>query len=206
MCIRDRIRSSATPAQARERLLERAWPADEIRPYLELVEAADATDSDVDHLAEAEVRAILERRLHRLTALGRDEIGEELKELATRIADLLEILSSRARLIAVLRDELIAVRDQFATPRRSEIVQADDVDDEDLIAREEMVVTVTLSGWIKRVGLMSYRAQKRGGKGRQGMATKEEDSITELFVASTHTPVLFFSSAGKVYRLSLIHI
>jgi DNA gyrase subunit A len=203
------IRGSSTPAEAREALMARAWPVAEIAPYLKLVDDAELEQEGEDltagsyRLSELQVRAILDLRLHRLTALGRDEIGEELKELAATIADLLDILSSRARLVEVLRGELIEVRDQFATPRRSEIVQADDVDDEDLIAREDMVVTVTHSGWIKRVSLDSYRAQKRGGKGRQGMATKEEDVITELFVAMTHAPVLFFSTFGKVYRMKV---
>jgi DNA gyrase subunit A len=203
------IRGSASPAHAREALMARDWPVSEIAPYLKLVDDAELEMDGEDltaatyRLSDAQVRAILDLRLHRLTALGRDEIGDELKELAATIADLLDILSSRARLEQVMRDELIAVRDQFATPRRSEVVQADDVDDEDLIAREDMVVTVTHSGWIKRVSLDSYRAQKRGGKGRQGMATKEEDVITELFVAMTHAPVLFFSSLGKVYRMKV---
>ncbi|MGL6042316.1 MAG: DNA gyrase subunit A [Sandaracinobacteroides sp.] len=203
------IRGSNTPAEAREALTARAWPVSEIAPYLKLVDDAELELDGEDlkagtyRLSELQVRAILDLRLHRLTALGRDEIGGELKELADTIADLLDILSSRARLEQVMRGELGAVRDQFATPRRSEIVQADDVDDEDLIAREDMVVTVTHSGWIKRVSLDSYRAQKRGGKGRQGMATKEEDVITELFVAMTHAPVLFFSSLGKVYRMKV---
>ncbi len=203
------IRGAATPAEAREALMARDWPVADIAPYLKLVDDADlelegeALSAATYRLSDAQVRAILDLRLHRLTALGRDEIGNELKALAETIADLLAILSSRSRLVEVLRQELIEVRDQFATPRRSEIVTADDVEDEDLIAREDMVVTVTLSGWIKRVPLLAYRAQKRGGKGRQGMATKEEDTVTELFVASTHAPVLFFSSAGKVYRLKV---
>ena len=208
------IRGSASPADAREALMARSWPVSEIAPYLKLVDDAELEMEGEDlsvtesgggtyRLSELQVRAILDLRLHRLTALGRDEIGGELKELADTIADLLDILSSRARLEQVMRDELTAVRDQFATPRRSEILQADDVEDEDLIAREDMVVTVTHSGWIKRVGLDSYRAQKRGGKGRQGMATKEEDVITDLFVAMTHAPVLFFSTLGKVYRMKV---
>jgi len=203
------IRQSSTPAEAREALLARVWPVAEIAQYLKLVDDADLELEGEDlsagtyQLSEAQVRAILELRLHRLTALGRDEIGEELKTLAETIAELLAILGSRARLEEVMRAELLAVREQFANPRRSEIVQADDVEDEDLIAREDMVVTVTHSGWIKRVSLDSYRAQKRGGKGRQGMATKEEDVITDLFVALTHAPVLFFSTFGKVYRLKV---
>jgi DNA gyrase subunit A len=203
------IRGSASPADAREALMARDWPAAQVAPYLKLVDDAELELEGEDlgsgsyRLSELQVRAILDLRLHRLTALGRDEIGDELKELAATIADLLDILSSRARLVEVMRGELVAVREQFATPRRSDIVQADDVEDEDLIAREDMVVTVTHSGWIKRVSLDSYRAQKRGGKGRQGMATKEEDVITELFVAMTHAPVLFFSTLGKVYRMKV---
>ncbi len=203
------IRGSASPADAREALMARNWPVSEIAPYLKLVDDAELEmegedlSAGVYRLSELQVRAILDLRLHRLTALGRDEIGAELKDLADTIADLLDILSSRARLEQVMRDDLTAVRDQFASPRRSEIVQADDVDDEDLIAREDMVVTVTHSGWIKRVSLDSYRAQKRGGRGRQGMATKEEDVITDLFVAMTHAPVLFFSTLGKVYRMKV---
>jgi DNA gyrase subunit A len=203
------IRGAASPADAREALLARDWPAAEIAPYLKLVDDAELElegetfGGGSYRLSDAQVRAILDLRLHRLTALGREEIGAELKELAATITDLLDILGSRARLVEVLRGELIEVRAAFATPRRSEIVLADDVEDEDLIAREDMVVTVTHSGWIKRVGLDSYRAQKRGGKGRSGMATKEEDVVTELFVALTHAPVLFFSSLGKVYRMKV---
>jgi DNA gyrase subunit A len=196
------IRSSATPAAAREALLAREWDAVDIRSYLELVEAdASAGDALTIRLSEAQVRAILELRLAKLTALGREEIGGELKELAAIIAALLEILGDRLKLYAVMREELRQVTDQFQMKRRSEITASgDDIDDEDLIDREDMVVTVTMDGWIKRVPLSDYRAQKRGGKGRSGMATKDEDVITTLFVTSTHNPVLFFSSAGKVYR------
>ncbi len=203
------IRASATPADARAALLVRDWPVAGIAPYLRLVDAAEQERESAEltggtyRLSDTQVRAILDLRLHRLTALGRDEIGSELEALAARISDLLEILGSRARLVEVIRSELREVRASFATPRLSEIVEADDVDDEDLIAREDMVVTVTATGWIKRTSLMVYRAQKRGGKGRTGMATKEEDVVTEMFVASTHAPVLFFSSAGKVYRLKV---
>ncbi len=196
------IRRAATPAEAREALLARTWDAVDIRAYLELVEAdASASDAATIRLSEAQVRAILELRLAKLTALGREEIGDELKTLAAAIAALLEILGDRVKLYAVMRDELRQITDQFQMKRRSEItVSGDDIDDEDLIDREDMVVTVTMDGWIKRVPLSDYRAQKRGGKGRSGMSTKEEDAITTLFVTSTHNPVLFFSSAGKVYR------
>ncbi|AOH84910.1 DNA gyrase subunit A [Sphingomonas panacis] len=199
------IRGSASPAEARARLLAREWPIEEIAPYLKLVEAFDVeATGDSYRLSEIQVRAILDLRLHRLTALGRDEIGDELKGLADSIAELLEILGNRARLYEVMREELIAVRAEFATPRRTEIAAAaDGIDDEDLIEREDMVVTVTMQGYIKRTTLDTFRAQARGGKGRAGMATKDEDVVTNLFVTSTHTPVLFFSTAGKVYRLKV---
>ena len=199
------IRGSASPADARAALLARAWPIVEIAPYLKLVEAVDGESTgDTYHLSEVQVRAILDLRLHRLTALGRDEIGNELEGLAASIAELLDILANRAKLYEVLRQELVDVRAMFATPRRTEIANAaDGIDDEDLIEREDMVVTVTLGGYIKRTSLDTFRAQAKGGKGRAGMATKDEDAITELFVTSTHTPVLFFSTAGKVYRMKV---
>jgi DNA gyrase subunit A len=199
------IRGSSSPAEARNALLMREWPVEQIAPYIRLVEAVEhKQEGGVYRLSDLQVRAILDLRLHRLTALGRDEIGDELKTLAATIADLLEILANRVKLFEVMRAELIAVRDEFATPRRSEIAAAaDGIDDEDLIEREDMVVTVTMQGYIKRTSLDSFRAQARGGKGRSGMATKDEDLVTELFVTSTHTPVLFFSSAGKVYRMKV---
>ncbi len=196
------IRGSASPADARDALLARDWDASEVRPYLELVEAGEYSDTAATiRLTDAQVRAILELRLSKLTALGREEIGDELKELAGVITGLLEILGNRAKLYAVLRAEIEAVSDQFSTKRRTELVAGgDDLEDEDLIEREDMVVTVTMTGWIKRVALAEYRAQRRGGKGRSGMSTKDEDVVTNMFVTSTHNPVLFFSSAGKVYR------
>ncbi len=199
------IRGSPSPAAAREALLARDWPIADIAPYIRLVEAVEAeVTGDHYRLTEIQVRAILDLRLHRLTALGRDEIGDELKGLAGSIGELLAILADRARLYAVMRGELVAVREQFATPRRTEIAAAaDGIEDEDLIEREDMVVTVTIGGYIKRTSLDMFRAQKRGGKGRAGMATKDEDGIAELFVTSTHTPVLFFSTAGKVYRMKV---
>jgi DNA gyrase subunit A len=199
------IRGSSSPAAAREALLARDWPIAEIAPYIRLVEAVDTEVSgDTYRLSDTQVRAILDLRLHRLTALGRDEIGDELKELADSIAELLEILGNRAKLYAVLRGELVLIRDTYATPRKTEIAAAaDGIDDEDLIEREDMVVTVTVQGYIKRTPLDAFRAQARGGKGRAGMATKDEDAITELFVTSTHTPVLFFSTLGRVYRMKV---
>ena len=199
------IRSSSSPTAAREALLTREWPIAEIAQYIRLVEAVETeVTGDVYRLSDVQVRAILDLRLHRLTALGRDEIGDELKELADSIAELLEILANRAKLYEVLRGELVAVRDLYATPRRTEIAAAaDGIEDEDLIEREDMVVTVTVQGYIKRTSLDTFRAQARGGKGRAGMATKDEDVVTELFVTSTHTPVLFFSTLGRVYRMKV---
>jgi len=201
------IRGSANPALARETLLAREWPIGEIAPYIRLVEAIEddaMTGAASYRLSEIQVRAILDLRLHRLTALGRDEIGGELETLAQAIAEYLAILGDRQKLYAVMREELLAVRTQFATPRRSEITAAaDGIEDEDLIEREDMVVTITLDGYIKRTPLSTFRAQNRGGKGRSGMATKDEDAVGTMFVASTHTPVLFFSTAGKVYRLKV---
>jgi DNA gyrase subunit A len=199
------IRGSSSPAEAREKLSSRDWPIAEIASYIALVEAVETEiEGDTYRLSDLQVRAILDLRLHRLTALGRDEIGKELEILAGSIGELLEILRNRVRLYDVMKAELIAVRDEFATPRRSQIVPAgDSIDDEDLIEREEMVVTVTLDGYIKRTTLDTFRAQKRGGKGRAGMSTKDEDVVTEMFVTSTHTPVLFFSTHGKVYRMKV---
>ena len=199
------IRGSASPADARAKLIAREWPVAEIAGYLRLVEAVDSEAvGDTYRLSETQIRAILDLRLHRLTALGRDEIGSELETLAASIAELLAILADRAKLYEVMRGELKAVRHEFATPRRSEIAAAaDGIDDEDLIEREDMVVTVTVQGYLKRTTLDSFRAQARGGKGRSGMTTKEEDVVTELFVTSTHTPVLFFSTTGKVYRMKV---
>ncbi len=199
------IRSSANPAIARASLAAREWPVAEILPYIRLVEAVEAeVEGDTYKLSDLQVRAILELRLHRLTALGRDEIGDELKTLAESITELLAILGDRVKLYAVMREELVEVRQMFATPRKTEIAAAaDGIEDEDLIEREEMVVTVTMQGYIKRTTLDTFRAQKRGGKGRAGMATKDEDIVTELFVTSTHTPVLFFSTHGKVYRMKV---
>ena len=199
------IRASASPTEARASLLARQWPVAEIAPYIALVEAVEPEiGGDSYTLSETQVRSILDLRLHRLTALGRDEIAGELKELASSIEELLAILRNRARLYEVMREEFDAVEALATSPRRTQIAQSlDDIDDEDLIERQDMVVTVTMGGYIKRTPLDTFRAQRRGGKGRSGMATKEEDAVTELFVTSTHTPVLFFSTAGKVYRMKV---
>ncbi|MBO9670760.1 MAG: DNA gyrase subunit A [Sphingobium sp.] len=199
------IRASASPVAAREALLAREWPIADVAPYLRIVDASEAaSSSDIYRLSEVQVRAILDLRLHRLTALGRDEVGSELQGLANAIEGYLAILGSRARLFEVMREEFDAIEAEFATPRRSTIAPAaDGIEDEDLIEREDMVVTVTMQGYIKRTTLDTFRAQNRGGKGRAGMATKEEDVVTEMFVTSTHNPVLFFSTHGKVYRLKV---
>ena len=197
------IRASKDANEAREALMTRDWPAQDVAALLLLIDdprhklAADGTY----RLSDVQARAILDLRLQRLTALGRDEIKDELDKLAAEIADYLDILRSRARIQAIVKDELAQVKKDFATPRRTQIVeQVDEVEDEDLIQREDMVVTVSHLGYVKRVPLSTYRAQRRGGKGRAGMQTRDEDFVTRLFVASTHTPVLFFSSHGRVYK------
>ena len=201
------IRGAPNPVAARSALLTREWPIGEIAPYIRLVEAIEPDaeqEGGTYRLSETQVKAILDLRLHRLTALGRDEIGDELKELATAIEEYLAILADRKKLYAVMTEELVQVKALYATPRVSQIAPAwDGIDDEDLIERDEMVVTVTLDGYIKRTPLSTFRAQARGGKGRAGMATKDEDAVATMFVTSTHTPVLFFSTAGKVYRLKV---
>ncbi|MEC9245130.1 MAG: DNA gyrase subunit A [Pseudomonadota bacterium] len=197
------IRHAPDPQTAREQLMERRWPAEDVEALILLIDDPRhrINDDGTYNLSEEQARAILELRLQRLTALGRDEIADELNQIGAEISDYLEILSSRARIQQIVKDELIAVRDEFGTPRRSEITEGGaDLDDEDLIQREEMVVTVTRKGYIKRVPLSIYRAQARGGKGRSGMSTKDEDFVTRLFVANTHTPILFFSSRGIVYK------
>jgi len=200
------IRGASSPTVAREALAARCWDAAEIMPYLELIGEVGYLNEDGSfQLSEIQVKAILDLRLHRLTALGRDEIGGELDELAQKIREYLEILQSRDRLYEVLRGELDAVRAEFGDDRRTEIDYAamGGFDDEDLITREEMVVTVTHTGYIKRVPLSTYRAQNRGGKGRAGMQTKDEDFLSTVFVADTHTPVLFFSDLGQVYKIKV---
>jgi DNA gyrase subunit A len=200
------IRAAPDPQTAREGLMARDWPARDVAPLIALI--ADPRHmiarDDTYRLSEEQARAILDLRLQRLTALGRDEIAGELEKLAAEIRDYLAILASRARILGIVRDELSAVAEEFATPRRSEIVEAEaDFEDEDLIQREDMVVTVTHAGYIKRVPLTTYRAQRRGGRGRAGMATREADFVTRLFVANTHTSVLFFSSRGMVYKMKV---
>jgi len=197
------IRSAPDPQSARDALMGRDWPAYDMAPLVALIDDPrhPVSDAGIVRLSETQARAILDLRLQRLTALGRDEIAEELNALAVEIADYLEILRSRIRIMEIVGNELATIKAAHATPRRTIIVDYDsDVDDEDLIAREEMVVTVSHAGYIKRVPLSTYRAQRRGGKGRSGMATRDEDFVARLFVASTHAPVLFFSSRGRVYK------
>ncbi len=200
------IREAPDPATAKERLMSRDWAAKDLAPLVKLV--ADPRhmmiEGDRLRLSEEQAKAILDLRLQRLTALGRDEIGDELKALADKIADYLDILRHRDRVLTIIKDELAAVKDEFATPRKTEIVEMDgEMEDEDLIAREDMVVTVTHSGYVKRTPLSTYRAQKRGGKGRAGMKFKNEDFVAQLFVGHTHTPLLFFTSTGMCYNLKL---
>ncbi|HPG88677.1 MAG TPA: DNA gyrase C-terminal beta-propeller domain-containing protein, partial [Hyphomicrobium sp.] len=200
------IRTSASPADAKEQLMARDWPAKDMAPLIELIadprHKLSATGSY--RLSEEQAKAILELRLARLTALGRDEIADELNKIAGEIKEYLAILASRARVVEIVKGELTAIKAEFATPRKTEIMEFDgEVEDEDLIQREDCVVTVSHKGYIKRVPLAAYRAQRRGGKGRSGMSTRDEDFVTQLFVTSTHTPVLFFSSRGMCYRMKV---
>ena len=200
------IRNAPDPGAAREQLMTRRWPAADVESLIRLIDDPrhEMNEDGTYNLSEEQARAILDLRLQRLTALGRDEISEELNELAEEIKGYLEILASRERVMEIIRNELLDIKTAYATPRRTEIVDSDaDMEDEDLIAREDMVVTVSHEGYIKRVQLSQYRAQNRGGKGRSGMATKEEDFVTRLFIASTHAPVLFFSSRGIAYKLKV---
>ena len=200
------IRAAPDAATAREQLMARAWPARDVGPLIALI--ADPRhkleDGDVIHLSEEQAKAILDLRLQRLTALGRDEINDEAQKLGLAIADYLDILSSRGRVMAIINAELTAIRDEFATPRKTELIDAEtELEDEALIEREDVAVTVTHAGYIKRTPLDEYRVQGRGGKGRSGMATRDEDFVTSLFVANTHAWLLFFSSTGMAYKLKV---
>ncbi len=200
------IRTAPDPQTARDQLMSRDWPAVDVAPLIALIDDPRhrVSEQGTYRLSAEQARAILDLRLQRLTALGRDEIADELNKLGIEIADYLDILRSRARILEIIRNELVEVRAAHATPRKTEILEVDgDMEDEDLIQREDMVVTVSHAGYVKRVPLATYRAQRRGGKGRSGMATKEEDFVTRLFVASTHAEVLFFSSAGQVYKMKV---
>jgi DNA gyrase subunit A len=198
------IRASADAAEARTKLMTRRWPARDILPYIALIDdpTHTANDDGTYNLSEAQARAILELRLQRLTQIGVKEVTDELEELAGKIKEYLEILGSRERIMGIISDELREIRDLFAVPRRTEIVDwSGDMEDEDLIAREDMVVTVTSGGYIKRTPLVDFRSQRRGGKGVSGGGLKEDDVVTTLFVANTHTQLLFFTTEGMVYKL-----
>ena len=199
------IRSAPNPQEAKDALLAKAWPAGTVTPLVELIDEPDRkVEGGFYRLSENQAKAILDLKLQRLTGLERDKIHEELTGIGEDIKEYLSILGSREKLYGIIRDELVAIKDEYATPRRSKIEDIEfDQDVESLIQREEMVVTVTDAGYIKRVPLNAYKAQKRGGKGKSGMATKEEDFVSRLFVASTHTPVLFFSSKGLVYKMKV---
>ncbi|MFN6924167.1 MAG: DNA gyrase subunit A [Tabrizicola sp.] len=198
------IRASADAAEARERLMTRRWPAQDIAQYIKLIDDPSHTinDDGTYNLSEIQARAILDLRLQRLTALGVKEVTDELEDLAAKIKDYLDILSSRERIMAIISDELREVKALFAVPRRTEIADwSGDMEDEDLIEREDMVVTITSGGYIKRTPLAEFRAQNRGGKGLSSMQTKDDDVVTTLFVANTHTWLLFFTTDGMVYKL-----
>ncbi|WGD31262.1 DNA gyrase subunit A [Ancylobacter sp. WKF20] len=200
------IRTSPDPASAREALMTRDWPALDVAPLIALIDDPRHRlgPDNTYRLSFEQARAILDLRLQRLTALGRDEVADELDKIAVEIREYLDILASRERIRTIVKDELLAVKAEFGTPRKTEIIEAEgDFEDEDLIAREDMVVTVSHAGYVKRVPLSTYRAQRRGGKGRSAMQTRDEDFVTRLFVASTHAPVLFFSSKGQVYKLKV---
>jgi DNA gyrase subunit A len=200
------IRNAPDPPTARSELMARDWPAGDMAPIIRLIDDPRhrLTEEGTFRLSDDQARAILELRLQRLTALGRDEVADEMRKLGQEIEDYLDILRSRARVLAIVKTELDSVRAEFATPRRTEIIdQEGEVEDEDLIQREDMVVTVSHAGYIKRVPLVTYRAQRRGGKGRSAMQTREEDFVTKLFVANTHAPILFFSSRGMAYKMKV---
>jgi DNA gyrase subunit A len=204
------IRKSPDPATARAEMMARTWPADEVLALIALIEEAGRGGAGPDgtyRLSEDQARAILDLRLQRLTALERDKIAEELDGIVTEIKGYLEILGSRQRLMEVIRQELREVREQFATPRRTSIEELEfETDIEALIQREDMVVTVSHGGYIKRVPLSTYRSQRRGGRGRAGMSVRDEDFINQIFVASTHAPMLFFTTSGRVYKLKVYRL
>ena len=203
------IRGAPDPTTAREGLMAKSWPAKDVAPLIELIDDPEhpLNDDGTYQMSEAQAKAILELRLHRLTGLERDKIAAELKEITDKIAEYLEILADRERLLEVLVEELKEIKDRFDTPRRTELCEAEfEMDMEDLIQREDMVVTITHEGYVKRVPLDTYRAQRRGGKGRAGMSTKDEDFVSDLFVASTHTPILFFTSRGIVHKMKVYQL
>ncbi len=200
------IRKAADPVLAKDELMSRSWPVKDMGPFIQLVESADEVDFSADQikLSERQAKAILDLRLHRLTGLERDKIAADLKEVTEEIKGYIYILSHRAEVLRILRTELLEIKEKFATPRKTQLVQGEiTADMEDLIQKEDMVITVSHAGYIKRVPLSTYRAQRRGGRGRSGMQTREEDFVEQLFVATTHTPILFFSSFGKAYVMKV---
>ncbi len=200
------IRGASNPTEAREALLAKRWPVGDVKPLIELIDDPEhpVEEDGTYQMSEIQAKAILDLRLHRLTGLERDKIGDELNVITDSIAEYLAILASREKMLDVLREELIEIKDKFGTPRRTELVEAEfESDIEDLIQREDMVVTITHGGYIKRVPLDTYRAQKRGGKGRSGTALKDEDFVSDMFVASTHTPIIFFTSRGIAHTLKV---
>src|SRR4029450_7255918 len=200
------IRKAPDPSTAREQLMTRDWPEKDVVALVELI--ADprhkVSAKGTYRLSDEQARAILDLRLQRLTGLGRDEIGDELKTLGAGMGDYLNIWRSRARIVAIVKQELNAIKAEFGTPRRTEILEMEgEVEDEDLIQREDMVVTVSPTGYINTAPLSAYRAQRRGGKGRHGMASEQSGFVTRIFIANTHTPVLFFSSRGMAYKMTV---
>jgi DNA gyrase subunit A len=203
------IRAAKDPQAAREQLVAKRWNAADIAPLIALIDDPEyfVDDAGTYQMSEIQAKAILDLRLHRLTGLERDKIGDELCEITDQIAELLSILASRTKLLGVLRDELVEIKDKFGTPRKTEILDIGfEQDIEDLIQREDMVITITHGGYVKRTPLVTYRAQKRGGKGRAAMQTKDEDFVSDLFIASTHTPILFFTNTGIVYRMKVYQL
>ncbi len=198
------IRAASDPSIAKEQLMARAWPAADIAPLIALVDEDGIREDKTYKMSETQAKAILDLKLHRLTGLERDKIGGDLRLVVDEVKDKLDILANRSRVLSIMKTEIADIRERFATPRKTTIEDQEfETDIEDLIQREDMVVTVSNAGYIKRVPLSTYRAQKRGGKGRTGMVTKDEDFVSDIFVASTHTPMLFFSSLGKVYKLKV---
>ena len=203
------IRKAPDPQSAREGLIEKRWPAHDVAPLIELIADPDheLDDAGTYQMSEVQARAILDLRLHKLTGLERDKIAGELKEITDQISEFLAILASKEKLFEVMRNEFVDIKTRFATPRRTALVEAEfETDIEDLIAREDMVVTVTNDGYVKRTPLDTYRAQRRGGKGRSGLNMKDEDFVSDLFVASTHTPIIFFTSRGIAHRLKVYQL
>ncbi len=200
------IRGASNPLEAREGLLAKRWPVHDVKPLIELIDDPEhpVEEGNTYQMSETQAKAILDLRLHRLTGLERDKIGDELNVITDAIAEYLAILASREKMLEVLREELNEVKDKFGTPRRTELCDAEfESDIEDLIQREDMVVTITHGGYVKRVPLDTYRAQKRGGKGRSGTALKDDDFVSDMFVASTHTPIIFFTSRGIAHTLKV---